>query len=101
MGRLSPEQRRSLEIATLRYAENLDLAMPYLEKRGITRATAKSVMLGVVTDPVLGHAPARGRLAIPYITDAGPVTMNFRCMEDHDCKTVDKHSKYWRQPGSL
>lgn len=100
MSRLSQEQRTSLANATLRYEQEIEGAIPYLEKRGITRATAKSAHLGFVSTPILGHRPALGRLAIPYITDAGPVAINFRCIEDHDCKTIDKHNKYWRPPGS-
>ncbi len=96
---LSAEQRKSLETATLRYSADVDGAMPYLEKRGITEAIARSAMLGYVRTPILGHRPAERRLAIPYITDAGPISMNFRCIEDHDCKLIDKHSKYWKPPG--
>src|SRR5690348_12694648 len=73
--------------------------MPWLEKRGITKAIESSRHLGVVTQPILGHGPATGRLAIPYVTDAGPVAINFRCLKDHDCKAVDKHSKYWKPAG--
>jgi hypothetical protein len=96
---LSSEQRQSLASATLRYAKDLDGALPYLEARGITEAIARSENLGFVKSPILGHGPATGRLAIPYITDAGPISMNFRCIEDHDCKLVDKHSKYWKPAG--
>lgn len=97
---LTAEQRKSLATATMRYAEDVGAALPYLEKRGITEATARSALLGVVKNPILGHEPARGRLAIPYITDAGPVAINFRCIQDHDCKIVDRHSKYWKPPGT-
>lgn len=97
---LSSEQRKSLATATLRYARDIEGALPYLEARGITEAIARSANLGFVRSPILGHGPATGRLAIPYITDSGPVAINFRCIEDHECKLVDKHSKYWRQPGT-
>lgn len=100
MGKLSSEQRKSLEIATLRYMDNIAPALPWLAKRGITEAIAKSRGLGLVKNPILGHGPMTGRLAIPYLTDAGPIAMNFRCLEDHDCKTVDKHSKY-RKPAGM
>lgn len=49
--------------------------------------------------PILGHEQMMGRLAIPYLTDAGPVTMNFRCIDNHKCKEVDRHSKYKKPPG--
>jgi DNA primase len=41
----------------------------------------------------------RGRLAIPYLTDAGPVAIVARCIEDHDCKTVPDHSKIAKPSG--
>lgn len=47
-----------------------------------------------MTDPLPGHEGLTGRLAIPYLTDAGPVNMTFRCIKDHDCKSVNKHAKY-------
>lgn len=47
-----------------------------------------------MTDPLPGHDYLAGRLAIPYLTDAGPVNMTFRCIADHDCKTQVKHKKY-------
>ncbi len=97
---LTAEQRKSLATATMRYAGDVREALPYLEKRGITEATARSATLGFVRNPILGHEPARGRLAIPYITDAGPIAINFRCIQDHDCKVIDHHSKYWKPPGA-
>lgn len=80
--------------------ENLDEVASWLERRGITKAIASSRGLGLVKQPILGHGPATNRLAIPYLTDAGPVAMNFRCVQDHDCKVIDNHSKYWKPKGS-
>lgn len=96
---LSAEQRNSLAIATLRYEKDLEEALPWLEKRGITEAIARSRRLGLVKNPIKGDGPFVGRLSIPYITDAGPVSMNFRCILDHDCKAIDKHSKYRKPKG--
>jgi len=100
MPALSKEQRRYLERATLTYAENLDVAAGWLEGRGIDLAHARSRGLGVVTDPLPGHESYVGRLAIPYLTDVGPVNMNFRCMEDHNCKEIPHHKKYLKRKGS-
>ena len=61
---------------------------------------AADVGLGVVRDPLPGHEPAVGRLAIPYLTDAGPVNFEFRCIQDHNCKEIPGHTKYWRRKGS-
>src|SRR5580765_6678518 len=65
---LSEEQKKSLVIATDRYAENLEGVLPYLESRGITEAIAHSRGLGLVRDPILEHKHARDRLSIPYVT---------------------------------
>lgn len=100
MARLSREQRQFLERATLRYAENLDVAAGWLEARGLDLDHARSRGLGVVIDPLPGHEPAKGYLAIPYLTRSGPVNINFRCMQDHNCKEIPHHSKYWKRKGS-
>jgi DNA primase len=75
--------------------DSVDKALPYLAGRGIDRATAHSRGLGFVENPIPGHKPATGRLAIPYITDAGVVAMSFRCIGDHRCKDQG-HPKYWK-----
>lgn len=86
MPTLSSERRRFLERATLQYQDHLDDAATYLEGRGIDLDFAKGVGLGVVRNPEALHAEYEGRLAIPYLTDRGPVHMAFRCIRDHDCK---------------
>jgi len=93
LGALSSEQRKLLEKSTLRYMNHLDEAAEYLEGRGLLEV-ARSSGLGVVRDPVPGHERYEGRLAIPYLTNAGPVNMSFRCLESHSCKTVAYHGKY-------
>lgn len=100
MPALSKEQRRYLERATLTYAENLDDAAGWLAGRGLDLEVARSKGLGVVRDPLPGHEYMEGRLAIPYLTDVGPVNMNFRCIEDHNCKEIPKHKKYLKRKGS-
>jgi hypothetical protein len=100
MSKLSKEQRRSLERATLRYSEHLDVAAEWLAGRGLDVEAARSKAFGVVIDPIPGHESRRGRLAIPYLTNAGPVNMTFRCLEDHNCKEVTGfHEKYMTQKG--
>jgi DNA primase len=91
---LSKERRRLLERATLQYAKHLDEAADALEARGLDLEHARSSGLGVVKDAIPGHEHLEGRLAIPYLTDAGPVNMTFRCIQDHNCKEVSNHSKY-------
>lgn len=98
MSTLSVVQRKSLERATLQYQGHLEEAEGYLLGRGIELEVARSNGLGVVRDPLPGQEYLEGRLAIPYMTDAGPVNMNFRCMEDHHCKEHG-HQKYMTWSG--
>lgn len=99
---LSDEQRKSLELAAEMYARDVEVALPYLEVRGVGRDTALSAGLGYVTTPAIPeHNHARGRLAIPYITPAGVVGMTFRCIQDHNCREVDRHSKYVKPSGQV
>jgi len=90
----SKESRQFLEKSTLRYAGHLDEAAGWLEGRGLDLEVARGQGLGVVRDPLAGHGQFEGRLCIPYLTDAGPVNATFRCIKDHDCKSIDNHSKY-------
>lgn len=99
MPKLSNERRSFLKRATLQYQAHLEDAARYLEDRGIDLESAAGVGLGVVRNPEALHADYEGRLAIPYLTDAGPVQMAFRCIEDHDCKTVPYHVKLLRPKG--
>lgn len=98
--KLSKEQRQYLERAWETYAPHLGDAAGWLEARGVDLEHARSRGLGVVRDPLPGHEPAEGYLAIPYLTNAGPVNINFRCIQDHNCKEIPNHSKYWRRKGS-
>lgn len=93
MATLSVVQRKLLARATETYHGYLDEALEYLAGRGIAEEAARSSALGVVRDPLPGQEHLVGRLSIPYLTPAGTVNMNFRCMEDHSCKEAG-HAKY-------
>lgn len=98
---LSKELRRSLERHTLQYSRNIRSAEEWLKGRGISLAVADSYGLGVVDSPPPGYDGLYGRLSIPYLTDAGPVNMTFRCMKDHGgekCKAFG-HEKYYTWKG--
>lgn len=74
-------------------------AVDYLKARGVSGASAQFFRLGVVAqDPLPGHEPYVGRLVIPYLTPAGPVTLRFRCIEHDDCKPIH-NDKYRSLPG--
>jgi len=97
MPALSKEQKRFLEKYTLQYMEHLDEEAEYLEGRGLLEL-ARSRGLGVVRNPPPQHSMFEGSIAIPYLTDFGPVNMRFRCMKNHDCKEFN-HGKYSMMKG--
>jgi DNA primase len=99
---LSTEERLALEAATAAYQTDLESdaqAQQYLAKRGISPEAARHFRLGVVRRPAQGHEALTGRLSLPYVTPAGVVNANYRCIADHDCKAVDGHRKYLKPEG--
>lgn len=106
MQRLGNEQRKYLEAATSRYQEHLqfegspssDRAWSYLLERGFDIGVRHRYRLGVVAEALPGHEMMAGRLAIPYLTPAGPVDIKFRCIADHECKAT-KCPKYLATEG--
>lgn len=88
-----------MEEATSAYQAQLTVhAELYLASRGLTDEAVATSRLGVVDDPMPGHERYRGRLAIPYLSaDGHPVDIRFRCLEDHDCRSL-RHGKYETQP---
>lgn len=92
------EQRKLLGQATLAYMKNVEVAEGYLKSRGIPLQIARSAGVGVVDSAIHEYKSFRGRLWIPYFTDAGPINAVMRCMKNHVCKEVSEHSKYVRVP---
>lgn len=86
---LSSSARASMELATRAYEMFAPLASDYLADRGLSLEVARTFRLGVVVDPEVGHDAYLNRLAIPYLTKAGVVSMKFRCMEHDDCGASD------------
>ena len=85
--RLNNSQRSFLLQATQRYAATIEDASDYLSSRQLSVEEAKVFHLGVVVDPLPGHEPYKGRLAIPYITPSGVVDIRFRDLTGtHDAK---------------
>lgn len=80
------------------YSSNLVSAEGYLASRGISLAHAVTAGLGVVTGEIVDHERMTGRLAIPYMTPAGPVNMSFRCIKQHDHGLVGC-KKYYQSDG--
>jgi DNA primase len=72
-----------LEEATSLYEQSLQLAIPFLEARGIPEETARRFRLGVVNTPYSDlHNGYAGRLAIPYLSPSGVTTLRFRSLGD-------------------
>lgn len=93
---LSPSQMSALEEAVASYEAAITVeAAEYLLGRGIGQAEATAHRLGVVSDdPFPGHGHYEGMLCIPYLDkDGHPLTMRFRCMEDHTHRDF-YHGKY-------
>ena len=84
--RLSSSQRQFLLQATQRYASKIELAKDYLANRSLSVEEASIFHLGVVEEPLPGHEPYKGRLAIPYITPSGVVDIRFRAMATEEPK---------------
>jgi len=95
----SVEQRRFFEQAVSSYQAALaaDTAvLGYLGARGIGPEAVARFRLGLVTSPLAGDEPYRGRIAIPYLTPAGVVNIRYRCAQAHEC---EGHAKYLSRDG--
>lgn len=98
--------------AVERYEKTSSSAIAYLAARGLEPETVLNFRLGVVSDPLPGHEPYQGYLAIPYLgtTFEGEEqvwSLRFRCIADHGrdefgqpvkCKDLG-HGKYQSLPG--
>lgn len=85
--RLNNSQRSFLLQATQKYAAEIESVSAYLLSRQLSVEEASIFHLGVVVDPLPGHEPYKGRLAIPYITPSGVVDIRFRDLTGtHDAK---------------
>lgn len=72
--------------------------------RGLSGANAQSFQIGFVGEPLPGHEQYRGRLAVPYLTRAGVVTIRFRCIWTIDHPTEEKctgHAKFLSFAGDV
>jgi DNA primase len=88
-----------LEKATATYqtdlaADPLGPAGTYLKSRGLSWGSVTSFRLGVVENPLPGHELYQGRIAIPYLTRSGVVSMRFRAVPPDDSM-----GKYMSVPG--
>jgi DNA primase len=99
----SSAQRASLVERQRRYqAHDRATLLAYLASRGLDEATTDRYGLGIVPSSE-DRAEIAGRLAIPYLTPAGPLGMKFRCIDpvhgDHKGDEAGKCPKYIGDPG--
>jgi hypothetical protein len=99
----SAAQRASLEERVRRYSNNDRTTLQaYSASRGLDVADTDRYGWGIVpwTDP---REEIRGRLAIPYLTPAGPLGLKFRCIDpahgDHKNDESGRCPKYIGDPG--
>lgn len=110
MSKLSPTQKALLLEASRTYHESLpgSPAEEYLGTRGLTAPSILEAVerygLGYVENPLPGHEPYKGMLAIPYYrrsesTDEMVATIRYRCLKP-DCDH-GRHPgmKYASMPG--
>lgn len=87
MRTLSESRKRWLQETAEKYHASLnEAAWDYLAGRGVTEEQCDQYLLGVVSEPEPAHEPYEGRLAIPFITPTGVVSIRYRCIKNHDCK---------------
>lgn len=94
---LSADRRRSLTLKAQEYASELDMAVPYLLSRSISRQAAEMFGLGYVLTGEFS-----GRLSIPYHTPAGVVALKYRCTDATHGEHKDKEihcAKYMSESG--
>lgn len=96
--KLSDSQRNALARAVEAYEQEAGNVLSYLQDRGLGVEEVARFRLGYVDRAMPGHEQMTGRLAIPFLTPAGPVDIRFRCVKDHDCK-LEGCPKYLGLPG--
>ena len=99
----STAQRASLEERLRRYSANDRTSLlAYSASRGLAVDVADTYGWGIVpwSEP---REEIRGRLAIPYLTPAGPLGFKFRCIDplhgDHKNEESGRCPKYIGDPG--
>ena len=99
---LSPAVRKSLTTRVLKYHEQLTeyndgspLLDYVMQERQLSRETVARFLLGAVVSPEASDSPARGMLAIPYLTPSGPVALRFRRPPEKETGP-----KYWQPEGT-
>lgn len=82
--------KEQLETSTTEYQKQLpgSLGESALLTRGLTPETIQKFRLGYVASPLSGDEPYRGRIAIPYLTTSGIVSMRFKRVGDFGDKML-------------
>lgn len=88
--RQSVSQKRYVATATDTYHGTVAGAAEYLAARGIDERLADTYLLGYVAEPLVGDEEYAGRLAIPYLTSAGPIDIRFRSLGGEQPKYLSR-----------
>lgn len=91
--KLTDAARRLLQETVERYERGLEEVAGYLKGRGFTHEAATMFRLGYVNGDHAGDTDYAGRLAIPYLTPAGPVDIRYRSL-------TPEGPKYLSRPGA-
>jgi DNA primase len=92
----SSASRALLEQQVQKYHSQVGEVVPYLTSRGLNQQAIDRFKIGYTGDT--DNYSTRNRLAIPYLTPAGPWHIKYRCIEQHDCKEA-KCKKYTYEGG--
>lgn len=99
------EAMQILDEALTQYQRALNrdaTAIGYLRSRGFDREDVTNFRLGIVSDPLPGHHRFEGMLVIPYLwRDDRPLTMRFRCIQDHQHVGHGKYNSITGDPGRI
>lgn len=102
MSALSDSQKKFLELSTSAYVRQLGAISPgsdpngvidYFRSHAVTFEQARQYRIGYVSEPVRGDERFTGRIAIPYLTNAGVVGINYRGLGDTTPKYLRPHGQ--------
>jgi DNA primase len=99
---LSDSQKRYLGRACQEYEAQLGKidpksdhsgAIDYFRSHSVTFEMAQKYRLGYVADPIDGDERFAGRICIPYLSQVGPVAVNYRGLGDLKPKYLKPHGQ--------
>lgn len=108
---LSPSQKASLKRASETYAGQLlaaksNGALPagvtdYFNEHSITPTIASKYKIGYVAEPLPEDERFRGMISLPYLTNAGPVSIKYRSLVEGEAKYAQARGQRGRLYNAL